>query len=376
MRVGHPRVSTADNSTGWGIGALASGPAAVRPSLTMHRPMRIGDAMMRRREVLWLLGGAAVSSIASSAPSNAQQPNRVRRIGVLMGIAETDPEAQPRVEALRSGLQALGWNSRNIQLDIRWTAGDLERTRRSAGEIAQRKPELIVVHSTPAVKALRELVPTTPMVFVLIGDPIGSGFVNSIARPGGTLTGFMNVDAPMAGKWLELITEVAPKVKRVALIYNPRTSPYQSYLSSFAASAPVHAVQAVPTPVVDAAELENAMTALGQQPDSALFVVPDVFVQVHRELIIKLADKYRLPAVYPYRFFASSGGLMSYGLDTIGVFRQAATYVDRILKGAKPADLPVQSPRNFQLVVNLKTAKAIGLTIPEAFLLRADEVIE
>ena len=333
--------------------------------------------MMRRRELLLLLGGAAVPAIPQSSPARAQQSNRVRRIGVLMGITETDPEAQPRIDALRGGLLNLGWSEgRNVQLDIRWTAGDVDRTQRSAREIAQNKPDLIVVHSTPAVRALRELVPSTPMVFVLIGDPVGSGFVNSVARPGGTLTGFMNVDAPMAGKWLELIKEVAPKVKRVALVYNPNTAPYQSYLNSFAAGAPVHAVQAVPTPVVDAVELENAMTALGQQPDSALFVVPDVFVQVHRELIIRLADKYHLPAVYPYRFFATSGGLMSYGLDTVAVFRQAASYVDRILKGAKPADLPVQSPRDFQLVINLKTAKAIGLTIPEAFLLRADEVLE
>jgi len=301
----------------------------------------------------------------------------VRRIGVLMGITETDPEAQPRVNALRKGLEDLGWSDgRNIQLDIRWTAGDLERTQRSAREIAQFKPELIVVHSTPAVKALRELVPTTPMVFVLIGDPIGSGFVNSVARPGGTLTGFMNVDAPMAGKWLELVKGGAPKVKRVALVFNPRTAPYQSYLNSFAASAPVHAVQAVPTPVVDAVELENAMTALGQQPDSALFVVPDVFVQVHRELIIRLADKYRLPAVYPYRFFASSGGLMSYGLDTVAVFRQAASYVDRILKGAKPADLPVEIPTRYLFVINLKTAKAMNFAVPNNVLSLADEVIE
>lgn len=333
--------------------------------------------MLKRRELLLLLGGAAVPSILQSSPALAQQSNRVRRIGVVMGIAETDPEAQPRLAALRKGLADLGWNEgRNIQLEIRWTAGDLDRTQRSAIEIVQFKPELIVVHSTPAVKALRPLAPATPMVFVLIADPLGSGFVKSIARPGGNLTGFMNVDAPMSGKWLELIKEVAPKVKRIALVFNPRTSPYQSYLTAFAASAPVHAVQAVPTPVLDAAELERAMTALGQQPDSALFVVPDVFVQVHRELIIRLAEKYRLPAVYPYRFFVSSGGLMSYGLDSVALFGQAASYVDRILRGAKPGDLPVQAPRDFQLVINLKTAKAIGLTIPEAFLVRADEVIE
>jgi putative ABC transport system substrate-binding protein len=214
------------------------------------------------------------------------------------------------------------------------------------------------------------------MVFVLIADPIGSGFVASLAHPGGNLTGFMNVDAPMAGKWLELIKEVAPATKRVALIFNPRTSPYQSYLRSFDESAPKLHVEAIETRVFDAAEIEHAITALGREPDTALFVVPDVFVQVHRELIVKLAAQNRLPAIYPYRFFVTSGGLMSYGIDTVIVFRQAASYVDRILKGTPPSDLPVQAPATFRLVVNLGAAKAIGLTISESFLLRADEVID
>jgi putative ABC transport system substrate-binding protein len=327
-----------------------------------------------RGDFIRLAGGAMA---AWPLAARAQQPDRMRRIGVLMGIGENDPEAKPRAEALQKGFQELGWTEgRNIHLDYRWTAGDLELTQRFAKEIVDLKPEVIVVHSTPAVAALRKLAPTTPMVFVLIADPIGSGFVKSLAHPGGILTGFMNVDAPMAGKWLELILEVAPKVKRVALVFNPRTSPYHSYLREFEVSAPKAGVEAVPTPVIDAAELERAITALGQQPDTALFVVPDVFVQVHRALIIKLAEQYRLPAIYPYRFFPTSGGLMSYGIDTVIVFRQAASYVDRILKGTPPADLPVQAPAIFHLVINLKAAKAIGLTIPEAFLLRADEVIE
>jgi putative tryptophan/tyrosine transport system substrate-binding protein len=327
---------------------------------------------LKRREFIAMFGGAAVAW-----PTLTQaQPARVPRIGVLMGIGENDPEAKPRAEALQDGLKELGWTADRIHLDYRWTAGDLDRTRRLAKEIIELKPDVIVVHSTPAVNALRELTSTTPMVFVLIADPIGSGFVASLAHPGGKLTGFMNVDAPMAGKWLELIKEIAPKVTRVALIFNPRTSPYQSYLHSFDESAPKFAVQAVATPVLDPAELERAIATLGQQPDSALFVVPDVFVQVHRSLIIRLADQYRLPAVYPYRFFPTSGGLMSYGIDTVIVFRQAASYVDRILKGTAPADLPVQAPAIFKLVINLKAANAIGLTIPESFLLRADEVIE
>jgi putative ABC transport system substrate-binding protein len=214
------------------------------------------------------------------------------------------------------------------------------------------------------------------MVFVLIADPIGSGFVESLAHPGGNVTGFMNAEAPMAGKWLGLMMEIAPKVKRVALIYNPRTSPYQSFLREFDASARELGVQSVPTPVLDATEVERALHALGQQPDSAFFVVPDVFVQVHRALIIRLAEQYRLPAIYPYRFFPTSGGLLSYGFDTVVAFRQAASYVDKILKGASPADLPVQAPSTFKMVVNLKAAQAIGLTIPESFLVRADEVID
>lgn len=329
---------------------------------------------MRRRDFVTLLGGTIA---AWPVVAGAQQPNRMRRIGVLMGIGEGDPEAMPRVEALLKGLRDLGWiPGRNIHLDYRWTAGDLGLTQRFAKEIVELDPDIIVVHSTPAVAALLKLTSTTPMVFALIADPIGSGFVDSLAKPGGRLTGFMNVDAPMAGKWLELVLEIAPKVKQVALVFNPRTSPYHSYLREFEVSAPKAGVQAIPTPVLDAAELERAITALGQQPDTALFVVPDVFVQVQRTLIIKLAEQYRLPAIYPYRFFPTSGGLMSYGIDTVIVFRQAASYVDRILKGTPPADLPVQAPTIFHLVVNLKAAKAIGLTIPEAFLLRADEVIE
>ena len=329
---------------------------------------------MRRREFITLVGGAAATW---PLMAHAQQPDGVRRIGVLMGIGDSDPESKPRVEALVGGLKNLGrTEGHNIHLDYRWTAGDLDRTRAFAKEIVDLKPEVIVVHSTPAVKALRQLTSTTPMVFVLIADPIGSGFVESLAHPGGNLTGFMNVDAPMAGKWLELLKEVAPRVNRIALVYNPRTSPYQSYLKSFDEAAQRSGVQGIPTPVLDAAEIERAITALGQQPDSGLFVVPDVFVQVHRELIIKLAEKYRLPAIYPYRFFPESGGLMSYGIDTVVIFRQAASYVDRILKGTAPTDLPVQAPTNFQLVINLKAAKAIGLTIPESFLVRADEVIE
>jgi putative tryptophan/tyrosine transport system substrate-binding protein len=328
---------------------------------------------MERRRFITLLG----ATLASPLAARAQQADRVAHIGVLMGIGDSDPEAKPRVEALRKGLEELGWTEgRNVRLDYRWTAGDPDRTLLFAREIFELKPDIIVVHSSPAVAALRKLTSKIPMVFVLIADPIGSGFVESLAHPGGNVTGFMNAEAPMAGKWLGLMMEIAPKVKRVALIYNPRTSPYQSFLREFDASARELGVQSVPTPVLDATEVERALHALGQQPDSAFFVVPDVFVQVHRALIIRLAEQYRLPAIYPYRFFPTSGGLLSYGFDTVVAFRQAASYVDKILKGASPADLPVQAPSTFKMVVNLKAAQAIGLTIPESFLVRADEVID
>jgi len=330
---------------------------------------------MRRREFITLLGGvAAVSPLAA----RAQQSERTARIGVLMGIGESDPEAKPRVEALEQGFRELGWaKGQNLQLDYRWTAGDLDRAQRFAKEIVELKPDLIVVHSTPAVKALRQLTTTIPMVFVLIADPIGSGFVQNLSHPGGNITGFMNVDSPMTGKWLELIVEIAPKTRQVALIYNPNTAPfYQDFLRTFDAAAPKFNVRGIATPVTDAAGIERVMKELGQLPDTALFVLPDVFVQVHRTLIIKLAEQYRLPAIYPYRFFPTSGGLLSYGIDTVIVFRQAADYADKILKGAAPNDLPVQAPLTFNLIVNLAAARAIGLTIPESFLLRADEVIE
>jgi putative ABC transport system substrate-binding protein len=329
---------------------------------------------MERRTFIRVLGGAAA---AWPLVARAQQPERKARIGVLMGIGERDPEAQPRVEALEQGFLDLGWvKGQNLELDYRWTAGDLDRAQRFAKEIVELKPDLIVVHSTPAVKALRQLTTTIPMVFVLIADPIGSGFVQNLSHPGGNITGFMNVDSPMTGKWLELIVEIAPKTRQIALIYNPNTAPYQAFLRTFDTDAPKFNVRGIATPVADAAGIEGAMQQLGKSPDIALFVLPDVFVQVHRDLIIKLAQQYRVPAIYPYRFFPTSGGLLSYGIDTVIVFRQAAGYADKILKGTAPKDLPVQAPLTFRLVVNLKAANAIGLTVPESFLLRADEVLE
>jgi putative ABC transport system substrate-binding protein len=340
----------------------------------LHKAWSLPGGHMRRREFIRLISGSAA---LWSLTAHAQQPDRKRHIGVLMGIADDDPEAKPRVEAFERGLQELGWQEgRNIHLDYRWTAGDPDRTLLFAKEIFELRPDVILVHSSPAVAALRQLTSKIPLVFVLIADPIGSGFVQSLAHPGGNATGFMNAEATMAGKWLGLIKEIVPKIERVALIYNPRTSPYHSYLREFGTTAEQFKIQAIPTPVLDAAELEHALQALGREPNSAFFVVPDVFVQVHRALIIRLAEEYRLPAIYPYRFFPTSGGLLSYGFDTVNAFRQAASYVDKIMKGVAPADLPVQAPAIFKMVVNLKTARAIGLTIPESFLVHADEVID
>jgi putative ABC transport system substrate-binding protein len=318
------------------------------------------------------------SAIAWPLAAHAQQPERIARIGVLMGIGENDPEAGPRVDALEQGFRELGWvKGRNLRLDYRWTAGDRDRAQLFAKEIVELKPDVIVVHSTPAVKALRQLTTTIPMVFVLIADPIGSGFVQNLSHPGGNITGFMNVDSPMTGKWLELIVEIAPKTKQVALIYNPNTASFfQDFLRTFDKAAPAFNVRGIATPVLDADGIERAFKEFGQVPGTSLFVLPDVFVQVHRALIIKLAEQYRVPAIYPYRFFPTSGGLLSYGIDTIIVFRQAAGYADKILRGVAPNDLPVQAQLTFKLIVNLKAAHAIGLTIPESFLLRADEVIE
>ncbi len=327
---------------------------------------------MRRRDFVTLLGGTMILPLAA----HAQRPEKITRIGVLMGIGENDPEAGPRVEALEGGLRELGWvKGRNLQLDYRWTAGDPDDAERFAKDIVELKPDLIVVHSTPCVKALRQLTTTIPMVFVLVADPIGSGFVQSLSHPGGNITGFMNVDSPMTSKWLELIVEISPNTRQVALLFNPDTATfYKDFLRNFDEAAPRFKVRGMATPVRHAAGIEQAFARL--EPDTALFVLPDVFVQVHRILITKLAEQHRVPAIYPYRFFPTSGGLLSYGIDTIVVFRQAAGYADRILKGAAPNDLPVQAPSIFKLVVNLKAARAIGLTIPESFLLRADEVIE
>jgi putative ABC transport system substrate-binding protein len=309
----------------------------------------------------------------------AQQVDRIRRIGVLMGIAESDPEQKSFVSAFTRALQDLGWSEgRNIRFDYRWGAGDANKIRDFARELVEQQPDLIVGHTTPVVAALKQQTRTIPIVFTQVSDPVGSGFISGLARPGGNITGFTNLEASMGAKLVEFLKEIAPGVTRVALMFNPATAPDQGsyFLRPVEAPAPALKVELIPAPVHNAAEIAAAITALTREPGAGLIVMPDVFILAHREEIVAQAKAHRLPAAYAYRFFAASGGLMSYGTDLVDLFRRAAPYVDRILKGALPADLPVQQPTKFELVINLKTAKALGLTIPESFLLRADEVIE
>ena len=331
---------------------------------------------MRRREFISLLGGAAATWPLAA---RAQQPDRMRRIGVLMGYAESDREGQAFVAAFREGLQKLGWTEgRNIRIDTRWaTPGDAESRQRFAKELVALQPDLILSHSTPTTAALLQQTRTIPIVFATVSDPVGSGFVASFPRPGGNVTGFTNIEPTMAGKWLELLKEIAPRVTRVAFLFNPATAPYaEYYLNPFKAAAASFAVEAIAAPVRDTSELESVVAAQAREPNGGLIVMPDTFTTAHRVEITSLAARYRLPAVYPFRFFTELGGLLSYGNDLLDNFRRAAIYVDRILKGAKPSELPVQAPVKFELVINLKTAKALGLDVPLQLQQRADEVIE
>src|SRR5512132_3871751 len=329
---------------------------------------------VRRREFLTLVGAAVAWPIAA----RAQQPDRMRRLGVLMGFAERDREGQAFVAAFRGGLQKLGWvEGRNIRIDYRWTGLDKELIQRFAKDLVALQPDVILTQSTPATAVLLQQTRTIPIVFGLLADPIGSGFVASFPRPGGNVTGFVTMQPTMGGKWLELLKEIAPRTARVAALFNPATAPYAEYwLSPFKAAAASFAVQAIVAPVHDTSELESVVAAQAHEPNSGLIVMPDTFMTEHRSEITSLAARYRLPAVYPYRVFAEFGGLLSYGDDLTDNFRRAASYVDRILKGEKPSELPVQAPVKFELVINLKAAKALGLDVPVHLQQRANEVIE
>jgi putative ABC transport system substrate-binding protein len=330
---------------------------------------------MRRREFITLLGGTAIMR-PLAAP--AQQPGGVRHIGVLMAVAENDSEYQARLAAFREVLQKLGWiEGRNIRIDYRWASLDAGSMQRFAKELVALQPDLILSSNTPTTAALLLQTRTIPIIFANAGDPVGSGFVVSLPQPGGNVSGFMDIDPGMPGKWLELLKEIAPNVARVAALFNPATPGGGSYFfGAVKAAALSFGVEAMSVPVHDRSELEAVIAAQAREPNGGLIVMPDSFLVAHRVEVVSLAARYRLPAVYPFRFWAESGGLLSYGNDQRDNYRRAATYVDRVLRGAEPSELPVQAPVKFEMTINLKTAKALGLNIPLHLQQLADEVIE
>jgi putative tryptophan/tyrosine transport system substrate-binding protein len=333
---------------------------------------------MRRREFITMLGGVA-SPVLWPLGARAQRPERMRLIGVLMGYSENDSEGQAQIAAFRDGLRKLGWTEgSNIRIDTRWaTPTDAAAMQRFAKELVALQPEVILASTTPTTTALLEQTRTIPVVFATVGDPIGSGFVASFPRPGGNVTGFITVEGSLGGKWLELLKEIAPRVNRVAFLLNPATATYaESYLNAFKAAAASVAVEAIVAPVHDRSEFDTVIAAQAREPNSGLIVIADAFTVAYRVEITSLAARYRLPAIYPFRLFVEVGGLLSYGADLTDNFRTAATYVDRILKGEKPSELPVQAPVKFELAINLKTAKALGLDVPLLLQQRADAVIE
>jgi putative ABC transport system substrate-binding protein len=329
---------------------------------------------MKRREFIVGLGGAAAWPLAA----RAQQAERVRRIGVLTNNAETNLEFQKQIAAFRQSLEQLGWaEGRNIHLDVRFSTNDYERLPKLAQELVALNPDVIFATTTPVVKALQAKTSTIPIVFVYVSDPVGAGIVASVARPAGNATGLLLYEESISGKWLGMLKEISPPMSRAALIGNPKGFTYEYFLRSAKTIAPSLGIEIVPTPVEDdAAEIGRRIEALARGPHIGLFVPPDTTTVQHRDRIIAAAARHRMPAVYAFRFFATGGGLMSYGTDILEQHRQAASYVDRILRGANPAELPVQAPTKYETVVNLKTAKLLGFDVPPTLLVRADEVIE
>jgi putative tryptophan/tyrosine transport system substrate-binding protein len=329
---------------------------------------------MRRRKFITLLGGAAAWPLAA----HGQQGERVRRLGVLMYTAESDDEGQSGLAAFREELGKVGWTEGgNIQIDVRWAAADIESMKRFAKELAGLQPDLILTSSTPAAGAMLHQTRTIPIVFVLVADPVGSGYVASLSRPGGNVTGFAPIVGTLGGKWVQLLKEIAPRLTKVALLFNPPTATFiDGFLNPFKTAAVSLGIEAIVAPVHDMPEVESLVTTQAREPNSGLVVIPDAFTISHRAEIISLAAHYRVPAVYWSRSFAELGGLITYGPFIIDEYRRAASYADRILKGENPADLPVQAPTKYELIINSKTAKALGLTIPPSLLATADDVIE
>ena len=332
-------------------------------------------AHIRRREFVTLLGSAMG---AWPAMSIAQPSGGPPRVGVLMRVAEDDPSARDDVRTFEGGLGKLGWTvGNNILIDYRWAAGSNDRAQTLAKELVELKPDTLVAYGTAMLEAIRRATKTIPIVFTMVSDPVGQGYVVSLSRPGGNATGFTSFEFSTGGKWLELIREASPSIKRVGVIFNPVTAPYApSYLHSIESAAVPIAVDVTGAPILNVADIEHVMTPFGQDPGGSLIVIPDTFTDAHAASIIALAGRYRLPAMYPYTHFAKAGGLMTYGPDPAQMFGRAADYVDRILRGERPADLPVQQPSKYELIVNLKAAKAINLTMPPTLIARADRVIE
>ena len=330
---------------------------------------------MQRREFITLLGA---STFAWPLAARAQQATGVRRVAFLHPYPENDAEVLARVIAFREGLESLGWTeNRNIRIEHRYSGGDLGRIRAYATELVHSAPGLIVGSGTPIAAALKEATSTIPIVFNLVNDPVGQGFVASLSRPGGNITGFTFIDFPLIGKWLEMIKEIAPGVRHIALMFNPHTTPfYPAFLHELEAANKSLAVELSASPVHNEAEVEAAITALAREPGGGLIAAPDAFINNHRRAIMRLTERHRLPAIYGFRQFAREGALISYGPDSGDIVRRSAGYVDRILKGERPADLPVQAPTKYELVINLKTAKALGIDVPLHLQQIADEVIE
>src|SRR5262245_25753833 len=328
----------------------------------------------KRRDVLTLLGGAAAWPLGAGA----QQGQQVRRIGVLMGLVASDPEAQSRMAVFERGLRELGWvKGRNLWIEYRWAGGGENVLRNHAAELLAMAPDLILANSTPVTAALREQSQGVPIVFTQVTDPVGQALVPNLAHPGGNLTGFTSFEFSIGTKWLEMLKQTAPHVTRVALVFNPHSAPFADlFLQPVEAAAPSFSVTPIVAAVRATDDLNRVFDALPREANAGLIVLSDLGMTNHRDALIALAARHRVPAVYPFRYFAASGGLMSYGTDVAEVFRRAAAYVDRILRGTSPADLPVQAPTKYELVINLKTAKALGLTVPPSLIALADEVIE
>ena len=330
---------------------------------------------MRRREFMTLLAGSVA---AWPAVARAQQPERMRRIGVLMSRAESDPEGRRYAAAFLQGLAALGWvPDQNVKIEYRWQGGDANQAQAFARELVELRPDVLVANATPSLAAIRQATRTIPIVFIGVADPVGQGFVPSLARPGGNMTGFGLEEPSMGAKWVELLKEISPRMARAAILFNPETAPFgRMFLPSMHAAAVSSGISLTIAPVSNTTGVEQAIVEAGREPDGGLIALPDAFLFGAREMIVAQAAKRKVPAVYAYRLFAVTGGLVAYGIDRVELFRLATPYVDRILKGEKAGDLPVQLPTKFEFVINLKTAKALGLDVPQTLLARADEVIE